>query len=519
MSNEKTECSVEMASNRKDRVSGSGLSTNCVVLLLLVAMVAGAGLRLVHMAEEMPWYDEIVSLRHMEASSDYMSFMRENRKEDPSMMPVYYTIEYFWWRAMGESWLSVRMLSFFLGMLLIPLAYGLARLLYSQRAGLFVAFYVALSLQHVYRAQEIRMYMLTILMATASMYCFVRMLQRDGYKWWAFHILLNLLLPLTNLYAALLLPAQGLFLLLFRFSRKKEWLVWGVSNVLAVVPAVLFALNIDYARLNRLYNFMPEPSLNDIAHLFISFVGARATHWNPKEFLPGQFSFEPVLFLCAATLIGFYAIRSVWWRQDKKEMTRGKSSLLNSEKLGLLLLWLILPAVLLYLNSALVRPSFRPRYVAHSMIPFQLLVAAGFSSIRSFKLRTGLVIILLALQGFQLTILADGPFRVNYQQAGDYLDTNKDPDDALIAFCLPAHEEIDYNTRYKKDSVERIGVWTDVAPRSGQLLEQHPVVWLAMYLQFDPGRIEKRLSDGNLSFSYQDFQGQPRLRVYKITKE
>jgi len=103
--------------------------------VVLVALL----LRTWQLANESPWWDEIVTLEILDAPS-VVEFVQLEWAADPPMTPGYFVLAYYWSRLAGASTIAMRWLSVLLGLVALPLTYVLARRLYNPTAGLIAAF-------------------------------------------------------------------------------------------------------------------------------------------------------------------------------------------------------------------------------------------------------------------------------------------------------------------------------------------------------------------------------------------
>ncbi|MGC8825856.1 MAG: glycosyltransferase family 39 protein, partial [Anaerolineae bacterium] len=126
------------------------------VLLLCAIILAGFCLRVGRLGAQSIWYDEGVSLYL--AGLDIPAMIRHTAGDIHP--PLYYALLHYWSRLAGSGEFAANFLSLFFGVLLIPMAYRMARALGHQRAGLWAAFLVAISPYHIWYAQEVRMYTL-----------------------------------------------------------------------------------------------------------------------------------------------------------------------------------------------------------------------------------------------------------------------------------------------------------------------------------------------------------------------
>lgn len=93
--------------------------------------------------------------------------------------PLYYVLVIGWSELVGVSTARLRVPSVAFGVATVYLCYAVGRELVSARVGLLAALFLAVSPMHVQYSREARMYALLVLLALASMYLFVRLLDRS----------------------------------------------------------------------------------------------------------------------------------------------------------------------------------------------------------------------------------------------------------------------------------------------------------------------------------------------------
>jgi len=196
-------------------------------------LAAGLALRLYRIGAESVWWDEFTSLTYLDAPSLW-TFLKLNRTMDPLTLPLYYSLEYLWYHHVGSSVHSLRWLSILIGEASILLLYVFGRNLFGRTAGLAAALCMAFSPNHIHHSQGIRMYVLMTMLALASAYTFMRLLQTWKRRHWAAHLAVNFLLLWTHPFAFLLIGVEAVFLVLFRRKPMQPAAVWlGAHALLA----------------------------------------------------------------------------------------------------------------------------------------------------------------------------------------------------------------------------------------------------------------------------------------------
>ena len=163
--------------------------------------------------------------------------------------PLYYLALHLWTLLIGPGAVSVRLFSLAVGVVSVPLMFVVGRRLFGRRVGIFAALILAVAPFHVYYSQEARMYALVTLLALASTYFFLALLEGQRSRsatWihWVAYVMVTSLAMYTQYYAASIPAAQTLFLLI-RFRRHKgtlpRWIGAQVALLIAYVPWLLYA--------------------------------------------------------------------------------------------------------------------------------------------------------------------------------------------------------------------------------------------------------------------------------------
>ena len=146
------------------------------VMVPALIFAAALALRVWHITAECPWYDEIITLRYLNAPS-LADFLASVRLENGAVPPLYLALEYGWARLAVPSETSLRLLSVAFGELTVVMTYLMGRRLFGHVAGCVAAAGLAVNASHVVYSQEIRMYALTTLLAAISAYTFLGLLR------------------------------------------------------------------------------------------------------------------------------------------------------------------------------------------------------------------------------------------------------------------------------------------------------------------------------------------------------
>jgi len=493
------------------RRPGTTAGLKCGIALGGIILFGGF-LRVYGLGGESPWWDEIVTLDALDAPG-LVAFLREERASDPPMTPVYFVVAWCWSRVGGDSVVWMRLLSVVLGLVSIPVLYGIGRRLVGRTGGLLGSLALAASLVHVYYSQEIRVYALATLLAVCSMYCFVRWVEkaRGTWGWLSAHLVLNALLAFTHVFGVLLFVAQGVFLALFRSEDRKGLAVWVAAHLVIVAGLVGWLSTVDTTTIHKAADWMVRPGWREVGMVAAVFAGGRPSNENPAAHLPGGVSLDLVLMGIVGGLIGWYVLRRLFWRG--KEV--GGGLLRGRDGIWLLLIWFFVPVAGLLAASYVWRPCFVYRYILFGSIPLYVLLGAALAEARGPRL-VGLV--LAGVWGYQLLAVSCGPFRPDWRSAGAYLESRMGPRDTAVALQSINYSALRYNSRVPESRVRCVDVWSEVGPAVREAHRNGGAAWVVVWLWTEPANIEQALRENGVEYSFVDFGGWPGLRAYRVPK-
>lgn len=156
---------------------------------------------------------------------------------NPDHVPLYYVLQYAWAKVFGLDVLTQRMFPVVTGVLTLIPVYAIARRLHGTLAAIMSTAFLAFSLAQVDYSQTLRPYQLVVLLGALSLWSFVYAVDGGARRWWWWNWVFNALLLLTHIAGALLLLAQGLYLLLS--GRIRLTILWGFPAAATLLPWLL----------------------------------------------------------------------------------------------------------------------------------------------------------------------------------------------------------------------------------------------------------------------------------------
>lgn len=328
-----------------------------ILLLALSLRIYGLGTRDL-------WYDEAFSFfLAKQPPAEIVSGTAADTEP-----PLYYFLLHLWLN-LGESPLTLRLLSVLISMGIVGVVFDLTRRLAGFEAGLWAALLTAIAPFQIYHAQELRMYGLVALAQLTYFWFFIRLQQLEQGKrsigLWVGLALSGAAAMYSQSLAIFGLVLPDLYLLLKRSWRglRQLMLAQGVMILLALPWLMLVPGQID--KIQTAF-YTPRPGLAEIlqavlqAHAFMPLEGIWLT-------------IAAVLSLQCVVMVGIEA-----WKARKVE--------------GVSFVALVaagLPA-LLFVVSYFMRPIFVPRGFIGAMVMY--LVLAGWMISLRRKNGVGLVI-------------------------------------------------------------------------------------------------------------------------------
>lgn len=209
---------IRLVWERRDRVGRL-----MPILLMLVILLIGAGVRWHQLGAQSLWYDEGVAYGHSQRTLGAMIPLLQ----DNVHVPVYFGTLALWENVVGASEFSLRYLSALLGVLAIAWTYALGVRLYGQVAGLAGALFVALNTFAIYYGQEARMYAMLSAIAVTSFWLFAgfeRAVRQQEWRRMGVYALAMALVNALGMYThfsyALVMVSQGVL-----------WVLWLMGGL------------------------------------------------------------------------------------------------------------------------------------------------------------------------------------------------------------------------------------------------------------------------------------------------
>ena len=425
----------------------------------IVASVVAIGtfLRFFQITRESLWLDETYSwLVASKPVLQIFAWMPNDRHP-----PLYYLTLHFW-MYLGDSELVLRSLSAILGILTIVAVYFVAREFFGWKVAAVASLLVAISPVNILYSQETRMYSMLTLLALISIYLLSKAVGDGKKKWWVFYALATTAMIYTHYYGLFVLMAEIVFL--FGYIAVKK-------DINVAVPSMFACAGIMFAYVFWVPTFIHQAvsgvpnwiTVNDFL------VWVRGFTMLGGDFLPEIRGWHWHDNLFGALLFGLfiYGVFIAW-----KNRSTG----------GIILALSVVLTFALSFAISLKKPVYVTRYTVFLAPECIMLLSLALISIwnRLGKYYAiGLVLVLLALNIYQLSVYYPTPIRAQVREASQYIQDNWEKGDIII-FDNPWGATI-FNY-YGTDSLKQMGLASvDVDENTQRILETNNGIWLALY--------------------------------------
>jgi len=394
------------------------------------------------------WYDEIFSLTFIKDHS-VISIIIDSFRVDFHPF-VYYFLLKLWTILFGQSEVTSRLLSTFIGLTSIIMIYQFSLTLFNNRASATLsALLAAISPVYACFAREARMYMFLILSWTMLLYCMQKLIKTDyAWKWIAGFIFT---------------------FFLFSYSHGSS----GFITLPFIIPALLFGIGSDLKN-NYSYKLMTKVSIISACVLIylpwlirltiiVSSDSSKATLSVLEGFLfmyqllflrPGSllYTSNPIIFFLVLLLLTV-TITALYCHARKAG---------NVYQIVFLSLSYIIPILTVVILSRL-KPFYLPRILLFLFVPIVIIIPAGIVEIfktsikqtklfRYFLLLTNFLLILIFIKfliGVTLNDLTAGHQKDDWRGIVNYANQNISKNDIVLLY--PAFTKICFRHYYDND--------------------------------------------------------------------
>lgn len=361
------------------------ISSSSFRLAIVVSALLGLALafRLYGIADEPFWHDEVFSVAF--SSTSIAQVLGDNARDVHP--PLYYLGLFFWRQALGDSDDCLRAYSTVWSLVGLLAVLLLARDIAGRRAAVIALALGAVNPQHIYFAQEARMYSQAAALCALAAWCLWRWMTAaadeergwKGWRGWALGYTVCVAAALyTHYLTAVVLVAQGLFALVWLSGRRCWSSVAGYATG-ALLAGAAFLPWFLYVRHFRTSLYHPALSWIKAAPVsdYFSFLG-REFFWGQVRTIHQQWWMLTTALPCVVLGAGLWRA----WRAQPPDVAPRSEARLRT---GILFsAWLVAGVLALTALCGLgYHPIyFRQRFSIFLLAPFLVLAGIGCVAMR-----------------------------------------------------------------------------------------------------------------------------------------
>jgi len=204
--------------------------------------------------------------------------------------PLYYLFLNGWIKIFGNSVVAMRMSSVLFSLVTIWLIYKIGKEVKNKKTGLWAAIFLGINPLFIYFSQELRMYMMVVMLLTGALYFLIKILKKENWKnILGFNILI--FLSFLTFYGSVFLIAAMLLYLLVN-KKFKLFLVNSigiVTAILVVSPLLLTQIKYSGTMLTQVVNWtlvLGKVNLKNLILIPVKFSIGRID-WYPRALYYG----------------------------------------------------------------------------------------------------------------------------------------------------------------------------------------------------------------------------------------
>ncbi len=322
---------------------------------------------------------------------------------------LYFVGMHFWIQAVPLSELTLRVPSTVAAVLCLPAMLWLARRLFDERCARYAVVLLATSMVCIHYAQEARCYTLLLLLLLVGARLFWRALDEPAPASWACWVVAALLAFYTHAYAALVILAQSVYVLVDPARRGRHLRALLLADT-AILGGSLLALRVLRSGGTEALNWADRPvTLTDVFHLLHAWANG-----------------SNVVLAMAAVVVaaGVWSLRRAC-----------------NDSLAFVGLWLVLPLLLVFVGSVSLTRLWVPRYLIVAFPAWILLLSACLCQLRPRRCAP-LLVLLMLVASFPVwrDWALDNPGRDPWREVATLIRAQQREDDAFTFLPWTMHE-------------------------------------------------------------------------------
>ena len=237
---------------------------------ILLILFLATFLRLSHIDFIPLWNDELYTLTFISNMGEGFNLSRAFL--DAGNPPLFFIVSNIWLKFFSENVFLIRLLPLIIGVFQVYFIYLILRKILNEKIALTASFLSAINIFIILESNEIRSYILAMILVLASFYWFYKLKNEFSIKNLAIYSLISILLINTHYYCVLYVLAN-LFLGLFLLKKEKiKFLFANIISFLTFIP--YFIITFSSKSLDENFNtWLEKPSLDVVYNHIVFYFG------------------------------------------------------------------------------------------------------------------------------------------------------------------------------------------------------------------------------------------------------
>jgi mannosyltransferase len=393
-----------------------------VILLLSTIMILGIFLRFYDLGNESLWLDEASSIQESNLGLTEIP----NSTNQP---PLYFLILHQWINLFGSSEIALRSLSALFGIFSLFITYLVSQQLFTKKIALVSVLISAISTFQIIYSQEARGYSLMLLLALLSFYFFLKILYKGKLYNYLGYLLASTLLAYTHIYGIFILISQFVIaILVFRHTiqLKIKYTITLFILIIFLLPLLWLMSQSTHSLVNNGF-WIPKPTLVTVMRSLGAFSGYG---------FAAYVLFIIFGFLAVIVIIGilqpYVATNRIFPYLHKKVNLQIISE--SNESVIILLIWMIVPFLIAFLESQVMTPIYATRYLIGTSPALYILAAKGLDKFNNKRLFIALIALIVIFSSLGLRSYYVNDQKEQWRQAAEYIESNAQKDDVILIY-------------------------------------------------------------------------------------
>lgn len=437
------------------------IASRTTLLLLILIILLGAGLRIHHLDAEDLWHDEISTVNN--ALKPWSEVELEPFNVTHFLFNIF--IMHFWLK-LGTTAFIIRLFSALVGIATIPVIYLIGLRLFDEKVGLLSALILALSSYHIYYSQEARAYALQVFLILLIVYFFYRTIETDKLQFWIITTVISIFTIYLQAITFITWIALNIYYIWRLMLKKEKFRItpWFISQWAVLIVCTPYLIYLTRPEMSITTAWIPRPTIQDIGNTF-EFFTMGWVYWVLPQILVQFFVPLFIFFLFLSGLIFKNSARKISLKLER-----------NQEVIFVWYLFAI-PFMLFYLIS-FKKPTFLSyRYLIIILPFFYMLVAHGISKLENRTIKFIAVCLLLSGMAVGLRTHYHEVKKIPWSEIAQYLDKNGQKTDMILIHEQFWETALSY---YLKSSIPVQRIILEYEPKTNlsTVVVGHPRTWL-----------------------------------------